>query len=1365
MAEQTFIFVVLPRAPASGGKLGLSVLLTPRLAGAPTLASFPDLLSWPQRIADHGLTFELASGARTATVAVDRSVLRPDVWSRILGPETVVDEYRIPDFADRLFVSYPVRDALAYLKWAYQAVAAGRNRERGLELVLSNLVFRDGDASTLEDALAEMRVELWRMQQANVAPRVRARATGPDGVPRSLTQPADTRTTITRFALFHHIPPAPNRPPLPSTTADFAKTLDFHRALTALSSYPSLLRALGLVFDLEVSDTLCAPSPNGGYATIAVRAVTPGTAWSTPPVLCLPQTAYVRDASTFLPAPSTDPAQVETGAYEPGDVVDGLLALTPADFSLLQVDLDGALHKALSLADTVAYARNSDAVGEALPALRSAGIGLAADGRARQLLEALADNSSFDEALAANTALPRPLAARDVTRGYRLDIWSSRTQQWHSLHRRDAVYRFGEHADLAIHVADEEGFVQPSVAQPADDPTRPHDLVATANGVPQPGTDVFVHERLARWAGWSLSAARPGGAINKSPDPALATTPDPTVGEPATPFKLTTSFTVTPGTLPELRFGARYRVRTRAVDLAGNSVALTAPAPDALVLPADGALIQYRRFEPVPPPLVVLQRPPSAGGSLERLVIRTHNSSPAGDVVPTGEVDARHVAPPKTSVRLVEQHGLLDDAQGRLRGDQATYAMLVERDRAQLPVQGDVPLEPGPLLAVTYLSDALARGAALRGLPGAPAGANGRIDAGSLVYRPLPDVQPRPSSVTFLDFGSAWPDRSAFRLQLVEGAAKPAWDGAQRTLTVGLPKAGVAEVELSSYVSERDLELLGVWGWIRELFDEAQEELLATGGSAVAADADMLALLTRLVLEGGHEMITPARTLTLVHAVQQPLGLPTFEQLPVVHRPESPIFASALRNSFTPITAWRYRNSHSAVLLGGLTIHGASSIRVDLQAGWEETVDDPGAPAPTTSNHRDHVETILLPTLEDGVLYADSSQARAVAVYVSKVDALWFAAPFDDLDGVETPGDVAAPQHHFADTKHRWVAYRAIATSRFQEYFDDTSLDFTRAGEPLLVDVPSSARPAAPSVAYVVPIFGWERQETTNVKSSIRFGNALRVYLDRPWYSSGVDELLGVVLWPEGAPDPDAAARETYKPYFTQWGNDPIWQSGDLAAVPGTWDFPAAVASGNGLSLEGTTLTVDVAGHAVAFDATRRLWYCDIPVANSTAYNPFIRLALARYQPHSIAGVELSRVVLADFAQLTATRSAVLMIDPDDPRRARLYVGGLAPQAPMQSVVQVTIERQRPDVQTDLGWETVGADVAAVAEDDPAPTAADSVLWAGSISFVQHPARGRFRVVVREFERIAVDSPDEEPLFAMRLVYAATVAYDDPTAG
>ena len=65
----------------------------------------------------------------------------------------------------------------------------------------------------------------------------------------------------TRFALYHRMPPAPNRPPLPSSPADFAKLLDFHQALGALAAHPSLLPALGLVLPVEVPPGLCPPSP------------------------------------------------------------------------------------------------------------------------------------------------------------------------------------------------------------------------------------------------------------------------------------------------------------------------------------------------------------------------------------------------------------------------------------------------------------------------------------------------------------------------------------------------------------------------------------------------------------------------------------------------------------------------------------------------------------------------------------------------------------------------------------------------------------------------------------------------------------------------------------------------------------------------------------------------------------------------------------------------------------------------------------------------------------------------------------------------------------------------------------------------
>jgi hypothetical protein len=1376
MAEQTFAFVVSPNGTGSANTLKLSVLLTPRLGGATTLGAFPDVLDWPQLVATHGISFELACGGSVHAVAAPVAQLRPDVWTRIFTPTTFVEKPAFPDFADRLFVSYPVRSALSYVKYAYQAVAAGAlgpAGERGLESVLGDLVFRDGSQSTLDEALARLRVDLWHAQQSTgpgvEVPRTGTRADGgapsPDGTTTTLTQPAGTRDMISRFALFHSIPPAPNRPPLPQSEADFAKTLDFHRALTALTSYPRLLRALGLVFDLEVPDSLCPPSPAGGaYRTIEVQKVTPGFSWAIAPSLALPSTAYRRQDGSFLAAPATDPTELDSGGYAAGDVVDGFLALPPSAFHLLQLDLDGALLNALALADNMANASDPNLVGDVLPALRSSGIGLIANDRAHQLLEAVRANAEFDGALESGDSLSRAFTARDLARGYRLDVWSSRRNAWHSLHRRDAVYRFGEQADVEVAIKDEEGFLQPAVAHAADDPTRPPDSVATAANIPQPETDIHVHERIANWSGWSLSADRPGMALNRSPDPAEATTPDATLGQPMTPFKMTTAFTVRPGSLPELRFGDRYRLRARAVDLAGNSLEATADSTDAAATLPHGGELPYQRFEPVPPPLIVLQQHPRHGSSLEQLVIRSYNSDQSLDASATWEADQRHIGPPKTSVRLAEQHGAFDDGAGHLRGDPAIYDLIVSRDGATIPTDAGVPLDPSPELAVSYLPDVIGRGAALRDLPNTVENTNGYALTGGLAYEELPDVQPRAGSVTFVDFGSDWPERRAFRLALVDGTATPSWDDAHRLLVVSLPKATVATVELSSYVGDGDLELMGVWGWLRELFEAGELAAVQspTADLGVTATSDFIALLTRLVREGGHALITPSKSLTLVHAVQQPVGRPTFVQLPVVHRPTEPILVSGLRNSFTPITAWRFRSSPSAVLLGGLRVHAASTARIDIEAAWREVEDNPSDPRPTHPVHTDHVESFQLAGTDGGLVFSDASGSRAVAVYVPKVDALWFAAPFDELDGVATPGQIAAPQHHFADTKHRWVGYRAVAASRFQEHFEEAGLDFTRTGPTLMVDVPSSARPLAPQVAYVVPTFGWQREEASNVKSSVRLGNGLRIYLQRPWYSSGADELLGVVLWPEARPDPDYATREMFKPYFTQWGADPIWESGDLAAVPRWSNFTAATASASQLHLEGTPLLVDVAGHPVGFDEERRLWYCDLEVSMMLTYAPFVRLALARYQPHSIEGVELSRVVLADFAQLTPTRSAVLTIDPGDTRRARLFVGGLGPTAPTRSQVDVSVERRIPDIPTDLGWEPAPASVVGVVEDQPPPTEPDAVLWSGSIEFASPPSPGSYRVVVREYERIEVDAASDVQMLGERLVYAATLPYDYP---
>lgn len=400
-----------------------------------------------------------------------------------------------------------------------------------------------------------------------------------------------------------------------------------------------------------------------------------------------------------------------------------------------------------------------------------------------------------------------------------------------------------------------------------------------------------------------------------------------------------------------------------------------------------------------------------------------------------------------------------------------------------------------------------------------------------------------------------------------------------------------------------------------------------------------------------------------------------------------------------------------------------------------------------------------------GIIYADGLNKRTVAVYIPEIDTLWFAAPFDELQELSPPGDVAAPVHQLGDTKHRCIQYTAVASSRFQEYFTEPGLVFTRTSDPIMVDVPSSARPLPPDVLYVVPTFGWERQESTNLKSEVRFGNGLRVYLDRPWYSSGQGELLGVVMWPGSQPPPDDAARETYKHFITQWGLDPIWNSDSLDPVPGIGDFSGTAFTATSLTLEETPLTVDVAGYDVAFDEARGLWYCDVIIAGGLdAYEPFVRLALARYQPSSIANVELSHVILADFAQLTPTRSASLTVDPAMPARARLVVGGPAPDGPTNSVVTVTVEERAENIGTDLGWVPAPAARASVTEDSPPPTPSGSVLWSGTISFADRPEPSVFRIVVRESEVIEIDpSPaalSGGPVYGKRLIYASILPFD-----
>lgn len=74
--------------------------------------------------------------------------------------------------------------------------------------------------------------------------------------------------------------------------------------------------------------------------------------------------------------------------------------------------------------------------------------------------------------------------------------------------------------------------------------------------------------------------------------------------------------------------------------------------------------------------------------------------------------------------------------------------------------------------------------------------------------------------------------------------------------------------------------------------------------------------------------------------------------------------------------------------------------------------------------------------------------------------------------------------------------------------------------------------------------------------------------------------------------------------------------------------------------------------YPVEFDNDRKLWYCDLAIDHHPMYYPFIKLALARYQEHSVrkngTDVCLSEIVLEDFIQLVPERISTIDFRKDD---------------------------------------------------------------------------------------------------------------------
>ena len=258
-----------------------------------------------------------------------------------------------------------------------------------------------------------------------------------------------------------------------------------------------------------------------------------------------------------------------------------------------------------------------------------------------------------------------------------------------------------------------------------------------------------------------------------------------------------------------------------------------------------------------------------------------------------------------------------------------------------------------------------------------------------------------------------------------------------------------------------------------------------------------------------------------------------------------------------------------------------------------------------------------------------------------------------------------------------------------------------------------------------------------------RIGGGLRVYLDRPWYSSGDGELLGIILYPYIVPD-------ELKPYVTRWGMDPIRDSKIPKGALTKNDFVNFAGSQEELSLEEkTTRKVNVVGLKPEYNKDRQLWYCDVcfDPAEVISYYPFVRLALVRYQPKSITDAHLSRVVLTDFVQVANDRTLNIKFYNDD-KRFDISVTGYGTGNRSSNRVEVSIETLLPGGNEELDWKPIKG---TAKQPNPVtllmtPVDVKNYLWKWYAGLRLPGSRKskRYRLVVREYELFKADGVPRE---------------------
>ena len=752
-----------------------------------------------------------------------------------------------------------------------------------------------------------------------------------------------------------------------------------------------------------------------------------------------------------------------------------------------------------------------------------------------------------------------PLGADELVRGYRLDVFDEERGQWFSLHKRTVDYL--RNGSSVLGPVKDEGAFHPSVTGPYAEP-------GTAAEDHPP---MRIHEGFLQWDGWSLSAPRPGRTLSNTTNPADLTHPGTLTerpgGGPLTSTGLQVQTSARPGSLPRLRFGRSYRLRLRTVDLAGNGLTLK-EADELWSRPA----LQGGTGGGTP-------RNPREFSTDPVIFSRYEPVSPPAIVKATPG--------PESACRLVVRSGLDADVAGlagstdhdelQLFAPKASVE-LIERhgllddaigsaDQAKVRASFQLASREGGTLPeqganeIPYLPDPLAAGIAIADAPGMPEG------------------------ITFLHRwkSTTWHDPAPVTLRLLvnDEASQPPpdVDDESRTITIKLDAARRHRIRIASMLppgpaaGEPPTEL-GLVAWAAER----------------SADDQHLRQVKRAVTTSRHCMFTPWHEVELVHAVQRPRQAPDLQK-------ESEII--------------RHPGETQLQTTATLVPDPFSTSTLTLAAGWTDFVDDPAVPMPAPADGQPPPWTRQVNTVVGSTAFAEPELTGGVEPVFGRTE-LYFQGS-------------TIPRLELGDTKHRKVRFTVTAATRFAEYFPDSLAGqpgrLTRTGAPADYIALNTGRPPAPVVLDVVPLLRRKEELADGHLEQVSEGGWLRIWLARPWFVTGEEERLGLLV---GTNAPEGPLISWY----------------DLVSLLGTDEAHRSPVTTIGLRAENCTNAVQVESVMVQelagtpassmelqvvafdpkFDAGQQLWYADIHIEATDVYFPLVRLALVRYQFHSVPG-------------------------------------------------------------------------------------------------------------------------------------------------